>query len=59
MTYHPINNLNKVTAFVYLANDFIGCAVIFKNSQEILLITAFHVIFPNVNKFKKKKTQLK
>lgn len=46
MTCYQINNLCRVTAFVYISGDFIGCAVIFKKNNEIMLATAFHVLEP-------------
>ncbi|TDQ20168.1 hypothetical protein EDF75_4628 [Raoultella sp. BIGb0149] len=46
MTCYQINNLCRVTAFVYISDNFIGCAVIFKNNNEIMLATAFHVLEP-------------
>ncbi|MDM6732433.1 hypothetical protein QUG33_23885, partial [Citrobacter braakii] len=49
MTCYQINNLCKVTAFVYISDNFIGCAVIFKNNNEIMLATAFHVLEPLIH----------
>lgn len=51
MTCYQINNLCKVTAFVYISDDFIGCAVIFKNNNEIMLATAFHVLESLIHNF--------
>jgi len=51
MTCYQINNLCRVTAFVYISDDFIGCAVIFKNNNEIMLATAFHVLEPLIHNF--------
>ncbi|UGS42286.1 hypothetical protein [Pseudocitrobacter corydidari] len=51
MTCYQINNLCKVTAFIYISDDFIGCAVIFKNNNEIMLATAFHVLESLIHNF--------
>lgn len=55
MTCYQINNLCKVTAFVYISDDFIGCAVIFKNNNEIMLVTAFHVLEPLIHNLSENK----
>ncbi|VEI63143.1 Uncharacterised protein [Serratia fonticola] len=55
MNPYQVNNLYKVTAFVYISNSFIGCAVIFKNNEKIMLATAFHVLSTIADDFKNKK----
>ncbi|MFJ5498917.1 hypothetical protein ACIPUN_03105 [Pectobacterium sp. CHL-2024] len=44
MTISQVNNLKNVMAFVYIDDEFTGCAVIFKNKCDVLLVTAYHVI---------------
>ncbi|WP_422527057.1 hypothetical protein [Serratia fonticola] len=55
MTYFQINNLCKVTAYIYISDEFIGCAVIFKSNNEIMLATAFHVLEPLINNLNENK----
>lgn len=55
MTSSQINNLCKVAAYIYISKTFCGCAVIFKNNDEILLATAFHVIKSLTDNFQEKK----
>lgn len=54
MNHHQINNLHKITAFIYISNSFIGCAVIFKNNEKIMLATAFHVFSTISDEFHEK-----
>lgn len=46
MTIPQLNNLKDVMAFIYIDERFIGCAVIFKNDDKLLLVTAYHVLKP-------------
>ncbi|EBX5569878.1 hypothetical protein DSN37_07230 [Salmonella enterica subsp. enterica serovar Kuessel] len=44
MIMSQVNKIKDVMAFVFIDDEFKGCAVIFKNENYILVVTAYHVI---------------